>query len=30
MGWYGLEVGLAEDRDQWGIIVNAVMNFRVP
>jgi hypothetical protein len=31
MGWYGLDwIDLAQDRDQWRIIVNTVMNLRFP
>jgi len=31
MGWEGMEwIDLAEDRDRWQVIVNMVINFRVP
>jgi hypothetical protein len=29
MGWYGLD-HLAQDRDQWRVLMNTVINLRVP
>jgi hypothetical protein len=30
-GWDGGDwIDLAQDRDQWGVSVNTIMNFRVP
>jgi len=31
VGWKGVDwIGVAEDRDRWGAVVNAVMKLRVP
>jgi hypothetical protein len=31
IGWCGMDwIDLAEDRDQWSVLVNTVMNLRVP
>jgi hypothetical protein len=31
IGWGGVNwIGLALDRDQWSILVNAIMNIRIP
>jgi hypothetical protein len=29
--WYSIDwIDLAQDRDRWSVVVNMVMNFRVP
>jgi hypothetical protein len=31
IGWYGIDwIDLAQDMDQWRVLVNTVMNLRVP
>jgi hypothetical protein len=31
IGWGGMDwIGLAQERDQWRVLVNTVMNLRVP
>jgi hypothetical protein len=31
IGWGGMDwIDLAQDREQWGVLVNTIMNFRVP
>jgi hypothetical protein len=31
IGWGGMEwIGLAQDRDQWRVLVNTVLNLRLP
>jgi hypothetical protein len=31
VGWVGVDwIGLAQDRDKWGALVNLETNFRVP
>jgi hypothetical protein len=31
IGWYGMDwIDVAEGRDQWRVLVNTVMNLRVP
>jgi hypothetical protein len=31
LGWGGMDwIVLAQDKDQWSVLVNTVMNFRVP
>jgi hypothetical protein len=31
VGWESMDwIDVAQDRDKWGILVNAVMNLRIP
>jgi hypothetical protein len=31
IGWHGMDwIDLVQDKDQWGALVNTVMNLRVP
>jgi hypothetical protein len=31
LGWYGMDwIDQAQDRDQWRVLVNTIMNLRVP
>jgi hypothetical protein len=29
IGWDGMEISLAQDRDQWRALVNTIMNLQV-